>query len=1126
MLQDRVVRCSLLSAGVFVLALHSQVLTGVISGTVTDATQAVVPNAPVTVVNADTGVTQWHGATNESGVYRAPGLPVSRYNVSVQAQGFKRADVSGVNIAVDQRASINVTLQPGAVTESITVAGESAGQLATETSSLGNLINPSQVQDLPLPNRNILNLLSLTAGVSSGGDATGINASQLSVNGSRTLNSEFTVDGVSVVSGSTGGVQTLPSADAIREVRVLTSAYSAEYGRSSGATVTMVLNSGTDQYHGGAYEYFRNEDLNANNYFNNVRRQQRPQDRYNLFGAKLGGPVWIPKLYNGRKQTFFFFDYEGLRQSSPYANISSVPGAAFRSGDFSASSVPVVQPGTTTPFPGNRIPANLIDAAAAKIMGVLPAANSPGTPDPANGRAVTNLVSVGSTKPGSNATTTRIDENVSDRIRLFGTLTHFRATSPGQPTFPGPLDSSTGPGTTTGYQTTIGYTHTWTPTFFTEMRFGFWRNNSTILPPSLGLDVKSVLGIQRSVGPAAPTFNINSWTSFGLNSNTLRSQIDNNFQPSVAASKILGNHLVKFGWDLRKNQFNIYNPGGTGNSGWFTGNYTFTGEVTSSTRNGGNPVNALADFLLGAIKTSGYSLPQPIAGRRNYNTGAYVQDDWKLSRRLTLNLGLRWEYEAPMTSSNNIYSRVDPDTGKVLFAGINASGSLNLSSSKLNLAPRVGFAYSLTPKTVVRSGFGMFYAGIFSNLGAQVLFPGYTITQAFTNLGAGIAQPFTLTQGMPLIATQNLSDPQSTLGQFSASNPISASASFAEAGPLPYASEWNFGVQREIMRGLILDTNYVGSSGVHLQLNLPNNLVPFDAATQLAQINTSIATQNARPFPSVNSFSAIRMAGHSTYHGLQISARRQYTANFSFIANYTRSKSMNDGAGLFSFSQPTGLNGGQFPTYARNLDRSVAEFNRPSSFTGAIQYRTGGPRWLRGIEFNPIVTARDGLPTTINQNNLNPAASQLRPNVISGTSVYLPATVPNGIGVQYLVPASAANFPLGAVGPLFTGTGSARALVLPAGIGTRGRNSVRTPGEFDVDFAVGRKFSICEHLKLQLRAEAFNILNHTNFSTPNTALSVVVDSKTNRGVFNSPDFGLITAARAARFLQLVARLEF
>ena len=1119
---NRVVYCSLLSTCLAV----SQVLTGTISGVVSDATQAVVPNAAVTIVNADTDVMVWRGATNESGVYRAPGLPVSRYTVSVQAQGFKRAEVAGINLATDQRASINVTLQPGGVSESITVSGETSGQLSTDSSSISNVINMSQVQDLPLPSRNILNLLSLTAGASSGGDATGINASQLSINGSRTLNSEFTVDGVSVVSGSTGGVQTLPPSDAIREVKVLTSAYSAEYGRTSGGTVTLVINSGTDLYHGGVYEYFRNEDLNANNYFNNVRGQKRPQDRYNLFGAKLGGPIRIPKVYNGKEKTFFFFDYEGLRQSAPFANISSVPSVAFRSGDFSSSPVVIDQPGTSTPFPGNRIPANLIDSAAAKILGVLPSPNSPGLFDPATGRNANNLVEVGSTKPGSNATATRIDENVSDRIRLFGTLTHFGSTSPGQPTIPGPLENATGLSTTTGYQATIGYTHTWTPTFFTETRFGFWRNNANVQAPSQGLTVQSVLGIAQSVGPAAPTFNINGgWSQYGLNSNTLRSQIDNNFQPSVSATKVWGNHLVKFGWDLRKDQFNIYNPGGTGNSGWFTGNYTFTGEITSPTHNGGNPINALADFLLGDIKTSGYSLPQPPAGRRNYYTGAFVQDDWKVNRRLTLNLGLRYEYESPMTSSNNIYSRVDPHTGQVLFAGINASPSLNLTASKLNFAPRVGFAYSLDPKTVVRAGFGIFHSGIFSNLGAQVLFPGYTVTQAFSNLGAGIPQPFSLSQGMPLIAVQNLSSPQSTLSQYNASNPISASASFGQASPLPYAAEWNFGVQRELARGLILEANYVGSAGVHLQLNLPNNSVPFAAATQLAQVNTTVNTQNARPFPSVGGFSDIMMAGHSSYHALQITTRRQYTANLAFIANYTWSKSIDDGDGLFSFSQPEGYHVGQFPTVARNLDRSLSEFDRTNNFTGAVQYRTKGSRWLRNFEFDPIITARTGLPNTITQNNLNPAASELRPNLISNNSIYLANRVSNGTGGQYLVPANSSNFPLGPVGPLFTGTGATRTLVLPAGIGTLGRDTVRTPGEFDLDLAVGRKFPIRERLKLEFRAEAFNILNHTNFQSPDVALSVIANAS-GQAVFNSPAFGLITAARAARFVQLVARIEF
>jgi len=258
------------------------------------------------------------------------------------------------------------------MTETVNVVDTAAGQLGTDTSSLGSIINTSQVENLPLPSRNILNLLSLTPGVSSGGDATGINASQLSINGSRTVNSEFTVDGVSVVSGSTGGVQTLPPADAIREFKVLTSAYSAEYGRTSGATVAMVTNSGTDKFHGGLYYYFRNEDLNANNFFNNVRGQKRSQDRYNLYGGKIGGPVWLPKIYRGKEKTFFFFNYEGLKQASPYANISSVPNGAFRGGDFSGSSTPILQPGSNVPFPNNVIPAARISPNGRALLNSYP----------------------------------------------------------------------------------------------------------------------------------------------------------------------------------------------------------------------------------------------------------------------------------------------------------------------------------------------------------------------------------------------------------------------------------------------------------------------------------------------------------------------------------------------------------------------------------------------------------------------------------------------------------------------------------------------------------------------------------------------------------------------------------
>jgi hypothetical protein len=536
-------------------------------------------------------------------------------------------------------------------------------------------------------------------------------------------------------------------------------------------------------------------------------------------------------------------------------------------------------------------------------------------------------------------------------------------------------------------------------------------------------------------------------------------------------------------------------------------------------------VNALADFLLGAVKSSGYALPQPPAGRRNRNVGVFVQDDWKVTPKLTLNLGVRYEYEAPMTSSNKIYSRVDTATGQVLFADINASPSLNLSASKFNFAPRVGVAYSITPKTVIRSGFGMFYSQIFSDLGAQVLFPGYTISQSFGSLGTGVAQPFSLSQGMPLVAVQDLHNPQATLAQFGPTNPLSASASFAQAGPLPYGLEFNFGVQREFMRGLIVETNYVRSSGVHLPLNLPYNTVPFASATQIAQTNTQAFTQSQRPFPSIAGFSAISMAGHSSYNALQITARRQFTGNLAFIANYTRSKSMDDGSGLFSFSQPLTFDEGQFPSVYRKVDRALSAFDRPNSFTGAIQYRTSGPRWLRNIEFDPILTARDGLSTSITQNNLNSAARGLRPNVIGNTSIYAANPYPNGTGIQFLLPVNASNFPLGPVGPLFTGTGANRTLVLPAGIGSLGRNAVRSPGELDLDLAVGREFPIAERIRFKLRAEAFNVLNHTNLLAPNTSLTVTTNAQA-QAIFNSPGFGIITGARAARFMQLVARLEF
>ena len=415
---SRVLLCCIASLAIAIAlapSVRAQSLTGIISGTVTDPTKAAIAGANVTITNAETGVKAWTGKTNESGTYRAPDLPVGHYKLAVEAGGFKQVQISNITLTVDQRADIDVTMQLGTVAETVTVEGADAGQLATETASLGNTITPSQLQDMPLPSRAVLNLLILTPGVSSGGDITsqgGLSTSQLSINGSRTLNSDFLIDGVSVVTGSTGGPQTLPPADSIGEFKVLASDYSAEYGRTSGGIITLITNSGNNTYHGAAYGYFRNEAMDANNFFNNVNGKKRPEDRYNLFGGKLGGPLSIPKVYHGKNRTFFFINYEGLIQAAPYNNVSSIPYGAYAQGNFSGSPTIVDNPSTKTPFPNNTIPTNLLSPAALKILGLTPAPNSVGTLNKTDNITTNNFVSIGSSHPTNNTGMARIDETI------------------------------------------------------------------------------------------------------------------------------------------------------------------------------------------------------------------------------------------------------------------------------------------------------------------------------------------------------------------------------------------------------------------------------------------------------------------------------------------------------------------------------------------------------------------------------------------------------------------------------------------------------------------------------------------------------------------------------------------
>jgi hypothetical protein len=1112
-----------LALGLFVLPAFAENSTGVISGVVTDPSGGVVPGASVGIINSSTNVRAWEGKSNSQGEFVAPSLPAGSYNVDVEAPGFSKFSVTSFDLKVDQRARIDAKLQPGQISNTITVTGENVIALDNETSSLGLVVDPNQVQALPMAGHALLNLVLLADGVSAGGDATSINQSQISINGSRTQTQEVLVDGVSTLDGTTGSIGHLPSPDAVREFKVMTSSYSAEYGRTGGSTLAMVVNSGTNRYHGGLYEYFRNEDLNANNFFYNLQGLARPVTRVNQYGGKLGGPVAIPKLFHGNKRIFFFTDYEGAQGSNPALPSATIPDMRYRQGDFSSTTVVVNDPATHAPFPGNKIPASRLDPAAQKIVNLLPAPNSPGTYSAATGQTANDFVNSQSIVSWYDDITSRVDYNMSAKSRLFAKLTRYWAQTPQTSIIPGPLDPRQGALNDGQWNSAIGDTYTFSPTVILDLHGGVLRKTRNQPPPSLGINVPSQMGIQRAPVDIAPEINMTGWTDVGALGNTWTVFAENIFQYSGSLTWVKGGQTIRVGAGVRKEQYNTFNPGSS-----FAGSYYFTGAITSPSQAAGPAINSLADFLLGAINNASYVIPQPESGRRTSNTDFYFQDDWKVTRKLTVNLGLREEYEAPLTVANGIYSRVDVNTGKLLVAGVNASQSLNLNPPKINLGPRIGYAYAVEPKTVIRSGFGLFYGQLFENLGGVVNYPGFTITETFGQLGRGVPQNFSLTQGIPFTPVNGY-NPLQTAANATLSNPLVPSVEYAEVNHLPTNLEWNWGVQHELGTGTVIEANYVGSHGYHLPLSLRWNVLPsFQIAELETSTGTQVATQQYRPFPTVQAANAIYNIGSSSYHALQLRGTRQFSNAASFLVSYTYSKAIDDGSGLFSNTQPAGtVDYGQVPQIDRSLDRSVGAFDRRHNLVLAPQYTTKfGPRWVHDFTINGIFTVRSGLPVTVTQSNLFPDVLEQRPNINAPISqLYAPQEVTNGTGIQYLRKTSDPSFPLTATGPLFGTVNGKTTMILPADIGNLGRFAVRAPGDVNLNLTIGKRFALTERLGLQLRAEAYNAINHTNLLLPATSLSVVANSNGTTS-FNSPGFGLITSARSARFMQMVARFEF
>ncbi|AEU36898.1 TonB-dependent receptor [Granulicella mallensis] len=1118
---------------------YAQNTNATIRGGVLDPTGALVPNAKVLIVNQDTGVTVFNGVTDSSGDFVAPQVIPGTYRVTVTSPGLKQSVVNDLIATVAQVTSINVNLQLGQETETVTVESRSE-ELDRSTSDVSTLIAPTEVQNLPLQQRATENLLTFIPGAAHGGAGDTPNTSQLSINGSRTLNTEVLLNGVSTIVASTGSPATLPSPDGVDSFRVLTTNAPAEYGRTSGAVISVNTISGTNVYHGNVYFLLRNEALDANQYFHkdtiNLKTgavTPRNRDRFFQMGGSIGGPVRIPHLYNGHDKTFFFVNYDRTITPNSTTLSFTVPTAAQRSGDFSNASAPIglngqsrnpqtiYQPtGKSSPaFGGNQVTG--IDPAAAKILALLPLPNTLGTYDLTNNRYTGNWTSLQNLTGHVLKLAARVDENLTLKDRLSFNVYRFTTSSPNAVSWESPLLNTTWDCTcNNAWLPSVDYTRTWTPTLVMDLNMGFFRNVVLRNPPGAGMNASQQLGIASLPLDQTPQITDPGFDNIGADTNTNQVNITNTYSPFGTVTKTVGPHTFKVGASLRKNEFNSFNPATSPE-----GTIAFDGSITNHGASG-NPNTGIADFLLGQIKTASYEQPQPPTGRRNYNFGIFLQDDWKVTPKLTLNLGVRYEYESSLTIATNIYSRIDPNTGQLLAAGLNGvSRSLNVTTPRADVSPRIGLAYSLDNKTVIRAAFGTFYGTIFQNLGGQLAYPGFDNTISYNNLGTAVAQPFTLSQGLPLAPPPNLQNPFAALVTSSASNPYSVAVSFNDQSHMPLVQQWNAGFERQLPLALTLEVNYVGNHALHLSYNLNENVVPLSAVPAVTQANTSLATQQASPFPNLKQFQTNNNIGASNYNGLQVSVHRQFNKQLAILSNYTYAKSEDDGSTIYNFSAPNGTANSQYAVDSPNRikDFTVSNIDVKHVLNIAVVYTTPGPWWLRDWHISPVFVGHTGLPINITQTNEIPGSSQ-RPNG-NPQLLKLSHHPLNGAAIQYFDSATDPNFPLTASGPVYNTIGGVRTPIVSTGFGNVSRDSNRAPGEIDFDASVAKDFPIYRRLKFQFRIDAFNVINHTNFTAPSGSLTVT-EVGTTATFATSSGFGKITGTQPNRTMQASTRFFF
>lgn len=1139
-----------LMAVIFAASVFAQ--NAAVSGSVYDPSGAAIPMAKVAVRNLATNVSI-ETQTNDQGRFLFPPVAPGRYQLYASAPGFSDAEVNDLILEVGQQRSVTLKLETGQIKQTISVEA-AAPLLNVQNADRGTVVENQFLKSIPLNVRNPMLLLTLAPGVTGGLNAGSNTASQSTtnnfrINGGRGATNEILIDGASNTGTYNNQVSAMPQVDSIQEFKVNTSPYAPEFGRTGGGVISFAMRSGTNALHGTLHDFLRNSVLDANGFNANRASQPRRAFRRNQFGGTFGGPVWIPKIYNGKNKTFFFFAYEGLRERSIGSFTGSVPTNLERAGDFSdtrlqnGSLIQIFDPrstrldparplGTTRyirdAFVGNVIPSALLGRVAINAAKFFPQPNQRGD----GGSNINNFFSSAPNALDGDRIDSKIDHQFSNRHSVFARWNWFENLN-AQPSVFGNFAS---PVQTPNRIPGINWAgnHVWSiqPTFVVEHFFALNQSETNRSPLSLGFDA-ATLGLPASVATAPrqayfPVLNIGRTSGLGPQGTASNSVVSRTLQYQIKATKQLGRHAIKFGYDWRRFRVSIDNPQplGISASGSFTGGPNPQAQAAASG-------HGLADLFLGVAQVS-HNI-RPLEQHQHYYNAWFVQDEWRLSNKLTITAGLRYSIETPRTEALNQYVFLDLNSGSPLqgqVPSLQLRGGLGFVGTKEipgrrtqlvqrnNFDPRLGAAYQVNAKTVLRSGVGIFHHPLVPNTDLSLGFSRSTsslvaqadgVTPQF-NLDnpwpAGLLQPTGSTLGLNTLLGQGISGPLRTQG-------------------LPYQLQWSFDIQRQLPWSWVAEVGYAGNAAYRLPSSVQYNQVAPEVVTQLGSaINQtvpnpffniitdptstlSLATvqrgQLLRPYPQFTSVAGSQVGtGQSNYHALQMRVERRYSNGLAVLFAYTFSKTIDNTAELGGF---LGTSPGYQNNHCFRCDRSLSYQHVPHVVRLSTRYdlpKLTTNKLLghvaNGWGLGSFLSIESGTPVFVSSPNDSASfggGSGMRPNA-TGDKAGL-GSVDLVDGVQYFNSAAFVRTPQYQFGNV-----------------SRTLPDVRNPRLWNWDVLIEKRFRLTERFNLDFRSEFFNLTNSVVFGGPSTSIT-------------AGDFGRITALRqnnTPRQLQFALRFSF